>query len=188
MSRKTLNLTSTETLTTEQISKRAVGVEDVDLGGIVKRHRVLSQTVFDMMFIREIISQPAHEASHQFINDFGQSGGVPRSANLDAENHAPGYSISNAMGERRMIFSKAYRSMCDGSHEDDVAFFLSFVTSAYEYPSKPSELEEIGRRCSGPLRLLSRYYGTDGRTDPRDIIRRQVGVRPGYKQKRGGAR
>jgi hypothetical protein len=188
MARKTSNLTSTEMLTDEQISKRAVGVEDVDLGGFIKRHRVLSQTVFDIMFIREFISQPEHEAAHQFMGDFGESGGVPRSANMDSENHTPGHSVSSAMGERRMIFSKPYRAMCDGASEEDVSFFISLTTSAYDYSSSQSVLKETGRRCRRPLSALSRHYGTDGRTDPRDIIRRQVGAPPRHKQKRGGAR
>ena len=185
MTRKKIHLTSTEVLPDEQLLKHAVSVEDVDLAGLVKRHRVLTQTVFDLMFIREIIDQGSYEAAHQFMDDFGQSGGVAKSVNLESENHSPGHSISNAMGERRMIFSKAYRAMVDGSNEDDVSFFLEIIRHSYNSPSKFDSLKKIGARCRGPLGALSRHYGTDGRTDPRDIIRRQVGAR---RKRRGRAR
>lgn len=188
MPRKKSISISTEVLTSEQLSKRAVGVEDVDLGGVIKRHRVISQTVFDMMFVHEIIGQAAHEAVHKFMDDFGQSGGVPRSANMEAEGHSPGYSVSSAMGERRMIFSKAYRAVCDESSDKDISFFLSLLSSAYEYSSNPKDLRSMAGRCRSPLRALSRHYGIDSHHDPRDIIRRQVGIPPRHKQKKGGAR
>ena len=54
LTRKTLTLTQTDPLTDEQIRKRAVGVEDVDQRGLVKRHRVLEQTLFDMLFLKDL--------------------------------------------------------------------------------------------------------------------------------------
>ena len=169
---------STEGVSTEQLTKHAVGYEDVDIGGRYKRQRVLTQTIFDVMLIHEFISQPGHEAAHQFVEDFGQAGGVPRSGSLDSESHTPGHLVSAAMGERRMGFSDPYRAMRDGAKHPDVEFFLSIASTAHDYQSKIGYLRAVGKRCAGPLRALSRYYGTDGRTDPRDILRRQIGVPP----------
>ena len=94
-------------LTDEQIKKRAVGVEDVDIKGLVKRHRVLGQTLFDMLFLKEFINQSHYEASHLFIEAMAKSGAVVRSANLATEIFTPHREVGNIIGERRLAFSSA---------------------------------------------------------------------------------
>ena len=165
-------LTSTvDPLTDEQIRKRATGVEDVDMKGLVKRHRVLDQTLFDLLFLKELIDQSQHEAAHLFMDSIAKSGASVRSANLNVEVFTPYRDIGNAMGERRMAFSSAYRAMVEdvGPLMADLA--MRYSSDPYRYPAEYDEQKRVGVELGSALDSLARHYGTSDIHDPRKLIR-----------------
>jgi hypothetical protein len=165
----------TDFLTEEQIKKRAIISEDVDMKGLVRRHRVADQTMFDMMFLLELIRQPHHEAIHLFLDALSISGTSCKSCNLDSEVHTAAHTVGNALGERRMAFSKAYRSLVGDVGEDMSSLLLKYSGDVYNYPEKKKSLESISKYFKPALDSLSSYYGTEGRVDPRRVLRRQLG-------------
>ena len=164
----------TEPLTDEQVRKRAIGVEDVDQNGLVKRHRVLSQTIFDMLFLKEFIDQSQHEAAHLFMDSISKSGASIRSANLDAEIFTPHRDVGNVIGERRMAFSSAYRKMVDAVGYDAANNTIMHFANIYEYPSGNEEQAKVAREVGPSLDALARHYGTTVVYDARVLIRRFV--------------
>ena len=176
LTRKTLISTQIDHLTDEQIRKRAVGVEDVDQRGLVKRHRVLEQTLFDMLFLKDLIDQSQHEAAHMMMESISKSGAAIRSANLDTEVFTPHQDVSKMMGERRMAFSSAYRRLVEDVGVDDASRTMRFFVDIHHYPVEYEEQGAVARFLNDPLRSLASHYGTDGIRDPRSILRRLVGA------------
>tara|TARA_R110002012_G_C11482998_1_gene595294 strand:- start:43 stop:579 length:537 start_codon:yes stop_codon:yes gene_type:complete len=164
-----------EPLTDEQVKKRAIGVEDVDQKGLVQRHRVLSQTLFDMLFLKEFIGQGQHEAAHLFMDSIAKSGASIRSANLDTEVFTPHRDVGNIIGERRMAFSSAYRRMIDEVGIDDANYTLKHFADVYNYPLIDEEQAKVARKIRPSLNALGRHYGTIDVHDARRLIRRFVG-------------
>ena len=162
-------------LTDEQIKKRAIVSEDVDIRGLVKRHRVANQTIFDMMFLMELIGQSHHEAAHLFLNAFAISGAACRSLNLESEVHAAAHTVGNAIGEKRMAFSSAYRSMVTDVGEELASDLVKYMRDVYIYPEDLNVLRSVAEFIKKPLDALARYYGVEFRVDPRRVMRRQLG-------------
>jgi hypothetical protein len=158
-------------LTDEQIRKRVVAVEDVDPGGLVQRHRVLGQTLFDMLFIRELINQSQHEAIHMFMDAMSRSGAVVRSANLDTEVFTPHKDVGNMMGERRMAFSSAYRTMVGDCGEDNSHIIMVCFDNLYVYPTCPESLARLASSIQPALESLVKHYGKYRIEDARVVIR-----------------
>jgi len=175
-------LTLIDPLTDEQIKKRAIGVEDVDQKGLVKRHRVLEQTIFDMLFLQELIDQGQHEASHLFLDDMSRSGATVHSANLEAEVFTAARDVGNIIGERRMAFSSAYRSVVRSCGEESANRMMKYFADIYSYPKDPDMRREIASSLSPTLDALAEHYGVSRVEDPRDLVRIMVGAR---KRKRG---
>lgn len=170
----------TEFLTEEQIKRRAIVSEDVDLRGLVKRHRVADQTIFDMMFLMELISQGHHEAAHLFLNAFATAGAACKSCSLDADFHTAAHVIGSAMGEKRMAFSSAYRHVVDSVGDGVASHLIKYFNCVYEYPDDRSILKSVADFLKPGLDALSEHYGTQWRVDPRRVIKRQL---PRVKQK-----
>ena len=163
----------TDFLTEEQIKRRAIVIEDVDIRGLVRRHRVADQTIFDMMFLMELIGQSHHEAAHLFLGALSVSGMSCRSCNLDSEVHGAAHKGGGALGEKRMAFSNAYRFLIKDVGEEITDLLIKYFRDIYNYPEDRKSLESIGKFFLPALKSLSRHYGTDGRVDPRRIMRRQ---------------
>jgi len=161
-------------LTDEQIKRRAIVSEDVDIRGLVKRHRVADQTIFDMMFLMELITQGHHEAAHLFLNAFAMAGGACKSCSLDSEIHTAAHVIGGAMGERRMAFSSAYRFVVDSVGEDVSNQLVKYFNCVYEYPEDRSALKMVSEFLRPGLDALASHYGTEWRVDPRRVLRRQL--------------
>lgn len=165
-------LTTNDPLTDEQIKKRAIGIEDVDINGLVKRHRVLGQTLFDMLFLKEFIDQAQYEAAHLFIDAMAKSGAVIRSANLDTEIFTPHREVGNIIGERRLAFSSAYRAMVKDVGLEMANLTMRYFADVYSYPTQNKDQVRVSRTIKTALSSLARHYGTVGIEDPRRIIRR----------------
>ena len=176
--RKTQTLASIEVdpLTDEQIKKRAIRVEDVDIRGLVKRHRVLEQTLFDFLFLRELITQPQHEAVHMFMDSITRSGACVRSANLDSEVFTPHRDVGNINGERRMAFSSAYRCMVRECGEEQAIRMARCFDKIYQYSQDLDECRALTASLRDAMNALVKHYGTSGVEDPRRILRRLVGA------------
>lgn len=165
--------------TKEQLSKRGFVSEDVDLGGLVKRHRVVDQTIFDAMFLNEFIEQSCHEASHMFISDLIESGAIISSSNSEPGVRVPASVAANAMAERRMAFSDAYRRVESDCGEVDASYLMGICNNCHTYPKSLKKLESVASVVKSSLSSLSRFYGVSDRRDPRGIVRRQVGFSNG---------
>lgn len=162
----------------EQLSKRGFVSEDVDLRGLVKRHRVVDQTVFDAMFLLEMIDQSHHEAAHLFLGDLIDSGALVSGWNYSGSSSpSPAHAIAGAMADRRMAFSAPFRHMVEGSSGDQADLFVRVFDDMYDYPKLKSDLTKLSSKLMPQLSSLVDYYGIRKRRDPRKIVRRQLGHR-----------
>jgi len=175
MGQKKRTIPSGETPNSEQASSRVFVSEDVDMGGLVRRNRVADQTVFDAMFLMELIDQSHHEAAHLFLDALSQSGAAVSGVNPEPGVRSPAYSVGNSMADRRMSFSSPYRNMIDDCGEDKVSYIMSLYPRAYDYRDTVPDIKEAARGAKPGLESLSRYYGVSHHSDPRRIVRRQVG-------------
>jgi hypothetical protein len=172
-------LTQSDPLTDEQVRKRIVGIEDVDQRGLVKRHRVLGQTIFDMLLIRELIDQSQHEAVHMFMEALSKSGAVVRSANLETEVFTPHRDVGNLIGERCMSFSRAYRSVISKCGEGGSVVLMSCFDELYSYTQSVDKLSRIAELIGPSLDALVIHYGTYRVNDPREIVREWINEKGG---------
>tara|TARA_R110001583_G_scaffold182357_2_gene340105 strand:- start:8692 stop:9258 length:567 start_codon:yes stop_codon:yes gene_type:complete len=161
--------------TDEQIKKKMIVVENVDVRGVVKRHRVYDQTIFDAMFLRGLIKQSHQEASHYYMDAITRSGGSAKGANLDGGPKPAGHAAGGSMAERRMAFSSAYRHIVDKVGEVKANDLTSCFSRVHQIPDD-EEMAKLASSLEGALDAISDFYGTNGRLDPRDILRRQAGV------------
>ena len=173
MAKRTWTSTSipSDPLTDEQVRKRMLAVEDVDQKGLVKRHRVLGQTIFDILFIRDLICQGQHEAAHLFMDSMGKSGVYIRSASLDTEVFTPPQDIGSIIGERRMCFSSAYRHMVSDVGSPVASRTIGYFRNVYMYPETRESQRLIAGDIDESLSSLAAHYGTSSIHDVRDIIR-----------------
>jgi len=161
---------SIDPLTDEQIKKRALGIENVDYKGLVKRHRVLEQTLFDLLFMKNLITQSQHEAAHLFIEAMSLSGATVKSANLDVEIFTPYRDAANTMGERRMAFSSAYRRVVRDCGDDRARILMRYLARVYEYPPDYGDQKLVAKLIGPGLKSLAIFYEIADLKDPRDII------------------
>ena len=175
MVRKKVTSISPEPPNSEQASSRVFVSEDVDIRGLVKRHRVADQTLFDAMLLMEMIDQSHHEAAHLFLDALTQSGAVLNGMDPEPGIRAPAYSVGNSMADRRMAFSGPFRKMVDDCGDEVASYTMSLYSRIYDYRDTISDIgyaAEMARPC---LVSLASHYGVNGRRDPRKIVRRQVG-------------
>lgn len=149
--------------------------EPVDQKGLVKRKRVIDQTIFDALLIKGYIELPEHEAVHKFIDAVGRSGSAIQSLDPSTfnESRAPRMDRGESAANKRMIFSAAFRSMHESCDESTTKLVMHWCHSPYSYPKKDSELKALGAMMLPGLRALARHYGCSTR-DPRRVIRSQV--------------
>ena len=164
-----------ESPTDEQIKKKMIVVENVDVRGVVKRHRVYDQTIFDAMFLRDLIKQSHHEASHYYMDAITRSGASAKGANMDGGPRPPGHSSGGSIAERRMAFSSAYRHMVDKVGEEVANDLTSCFNRVHDIPDE-DDMSSLAMHLVDALDALSDFYGTNGRLDPRAILRRQAGI------------
>jgi len=183
----------------EQRKKFSVKKEYVDYRQVVSRNRIQNQTIYDVLFVRDYIEQAQHEAAILFMEELSHSGANPASVSLDAINHVPAYLVGDRMSERRMAFSDSYRSMVSACGKRSANYMMTTAANVYVFPgaSAPGTSEKrndqedfakrVARLISPPLWALAAHFGTDKKSDPRNIIRRQMGHR-NHKQKKPRSR
>ena len=164
-------------LNESQLNKKDVSIEDVDQKGMVKRQRVNDQTIFDYMFINEMIGLDHHEAVHLFINDLSKSGTDIKSADMTSFSGVPFHKKGDALAERRMIFSGAFRRMIESCRESDVKFIMRYCHSPYTFKANNKSISKLALSMKPCLSALSRYYQVSHHRDPRSILRSQVYMR-----------
>jgi len=166
-------------LTKEQREKRSISEEAMDRRGWIVRYRVDDQTLFDLMFIKELIDRGQHEAGHCFLTAVEKSGAYPASCSLEAGNGAAAYQVGDLIGEKRMAFGSAYRFVLRECGEWSASALMAVMENIFktskEYGLCGSKLKKISESVSIPLRVLSRFYRTDHRQDPRSVVRRRKG-------------
>ena len=92
---------------------------------------------------------------------------------MDSEVHGAAHKVGGALGDKRMAFSNVYRSLIGDVGEEVANLLIKYFRDVYNYPDDRKALESIGKFFLPALKSLSGHYGTDGRVDPRRIIRRQ---------------
>ena len=166
--------TSIEFLSDEQIKSRAVVVEDVDCGGLIQRQRVLDQSIFDRMYIDELISTAQYEAGCKMVDAVARSGAEIRSAKLDTEVFTPYNEVGNLMGERRMAFSSPFRFVVRSCGSEVANFLMRIIGNVTAYPKRRRERELVAASLSPALDSLVRFYDIRSARDPRDLARKAV--------------
>lgn len=170
-------------LTHEQRESRSLSEERMDPKGWVVRYRAEDQTLFDLMFVADMIERPEYDAGHLFLGSIEKSGAYPCSCNLEATFGTPAYRIGDLMGERRMAFGSAYRFAVSRSGEENAVSLMRvmdniFKTSA-EYGFSGEKLRSVSELALPSLRVLSVFYGTENAKDPRSIIRKRMNKKGG---------
>jgi len=164
-------------LTKEQRENRSISEEAMDRRGWIVRYRVDDQTLFDVMFIEELIDRGQHEAGHCFLTAVEKSGAYPASCSLEAGFGAPVYQVGDLIGERRMAFGSAYRFVVRECGDESASSLMTVMGNIFktsrEYGFCGKKLKKISSSVSSPLRALARFYRTDHRQDPRSIVRRR---------------
>ena len=162
-------------LTREQFKKLNLAEESIDSRGSSVRLKVQDQTLFDALFVADLIGRPLHEAANCFMESLEKSGAFPASVNLAPSFRLPAYAVGDAMGARRMVFSRAYRFMLRECGKVDADYLMGLMSDCYSWREriKRSNLPYISSRLVNSLKSLSKFYGCFDQGDPRDIIRHQ---------------
>jgi len=168
---------SIELLSDEQVKARAVVIEDVDQRGLVQRQRVLDQSIFDRIYIDELISSQQYEAACKMMDAIARSGADIRSAKLDTEIFTPYADVGALMGERRMAFSAPFRRVVRECGSELANFLMKILADVYTYPSLLHKRERIASALSPALDALAIHFEIRSAPDPRDIVRQMVGAR-----------
>jgi len=165
-------------LNAEQMEKFSFGEESVDISGLVKRNRVLNQTVFDAMLLKLFIEQPQHEAACLFIDLLDRSGASVRSCGFEGPSApiAP-HAVGDHLAQRHMAYSESFRKMKDDAGDVLADLFLRVASNQFSFQDEEASLEELGVKLQPALRSLAKHFKTDTRRDPRRILRAQLGAR-----------
>jgi len=176
--RTTTTSLSKALLNEDQRGKFVLESEGLDLRGIVSRNRVVNQTIYDVMFLEELIERAQHEAADCFADSLCKSGCSVGSVNLESLSHTPAYKVGAKISERRMAFSSAYRFVVGECGEDLADRLMRVIDKPYSFPRyNPDQLKYV--RCVSDLLQdtlwsLASYYCTDSIVDPRKVIRNRI--------------
>jgi hypothetical protein len=176
--RKTLKISilrTFETLPDEQLKKRKLSVSDDDLDGIVKRHHVMDQTIFDHLLVVGLIEVSEHEAAHCFMDVLSQSGAYISSVNLDGGATVAYHSVGDAIGARHMAFSAPYRRVMERAGEDAARYMMRLFVNPLRYSKKRQHCEACINRVRPALDALCDFFRTRAKIDPRRVVKRQLG-------------
>lgn len=160
-------------LTPEQRAKFRIEEERLDRHGVVRRLRVADQTIFDALFVAEIIERPQHEAADCFMETIEKTGCYPSSIyEFESTSRTPAYAVGDAMSLRWMAFSKVYRYLEQSCGKSASKYLMKVMRDVYGWRERVGKkrLPEVGERVSAPLRALADYYDC-AEHDPRLIIR-----------------
>ena len=164
-----------DTLPDEQLKKRKVSIADNDIDGIVKRHHVMDQTIFDHLLIVGLIEVSEHEAAHCFMDSLSQSGAYVASVKLEGGSTVAYHSVGDAIGARHMAFSAPYRKVVEVAGEDSARRMMSMFVNPLLYSKTREHCESLIKIVRPALSSLCDFYGTRSRVDPRRVVRRQLG-------------
>jgi len=160
-------------LTPEQRAKFRIEEERMDRRGVVRRLRVADQTIFDALFVAEIIKRTQHEAADCFMETVERTGCYPCSVSeFESTSRTPAYAVGDAMSLRWMAFSKVYRYLEESCGTSASKYLMKIMRDVYGWREKVGRkrLPEVGERVSAPLLALADYYDC-AEQDPRLIIR-----------------
>lgn len=164
-----------ETLPDEQLKKRRISVADDDLGGIVKRHHVMDQTIFDHLLVVGLIEVCEHEAAHCFMDTLSKSGAYISSVNLDGCATVAYHSVGDAIGARHMAFSAPYRRVIENVGEDIARYMMRLFVNPLMYSKRRQDCENCVAMVRPAFGVLCDFYRTRAKIDPRRVIKRQLG-------------
>ena len=162
-------------LTPEQRERKSIVEERIDEKGLIVRYRVDDQTIFDKMFIADLIDRSQHDAGHRFLTVIEIAGAFPASCNLEGHSSTPMYRVGDIIGQRRTAFSSAYQIIvrdCGEGHADQ---FIHITGKLYRDVdlSDRSVIHRLSRIVYRPLEALAKYFRTDRRRDPREVIKKK---------------
>ena len=160
-------------LTEEQRRKFRIEEERMDRRGVVRRLRVSDQTIFDALFVAEIIGRPQHEAADCFMETIEKTGCYPSSVSeFDATSRTPAYAVGDALGSRWMAFSRVYRYLETSCGVPDAEYLMKVMPDVYGWRERigKKRLSRVGKRVAAPLQALADYYDCSEQ-DPRAVVR-----------------
>jgi hypothetical protein len=165
-----------DVLSKERKSKAVVVVEHLDELGVVRRLRVNDQSLFDAFLVYELISRSEHEGSIYFLEDLERAGVFPASVDLGKASYTPSYKVGDAVSARWMAFSSAYRFACSDSGRVSANHLMALIPNIYSwnFTVGKSNLRTRAKRIRGALGSLAKFYGCEGREDPRELIRSKI--------------
>jgi len=175
MTMKISILKTFDTLPKEQLDKRKVSLADYDLSGIVRRHHVMDQTLYDHLLVVGLIDVGEHEAAHSFMDALSQSGMYVASVNLEGSPSVSYHAVGDVIGARRMAFSYPYRRVIELAGEDAARYMMKTFINPLRYSKKRSHCESCAEKLVPALDALCGYYRTRSKLDPRRIVKRQLG-------------
>jgi len=150
-----------DSLNEEQLSKAAAIPEIVDLKGVVQRHHVLDQNMFDRLLIRKKISIAQHSAACEFIHLLEIAGAFLKSHNLEpGRTRRPGHKVGDDIGSRIMSMSACLRRVKKEA-SDEAADAL--IRCCY---GLVTDLEQV----RAGLDVLTLQFDTGCLRDPRDLF------------------
>ena len=154
-----------DTLPKEQIEKRIIIPEVVDLNGLVHRQRTLDGNLFDKLFIQKKITAAMHCAAEEFIKTLSISGMFIRSPSLQPREFDSGSNnVEKNLSFRYMAMSNVISYLKNKHSDNDIKILLVFCN--YDIVNVKKYINEIRLI----LLSLSDYYGTGLYQDPRDLF------------------
>jgi hypothetical protein len=155
-----------ELLTPEQRKKVSIVGEALDTKGIVRIFKVKDQTIFDYLYMLDMIDTAQHEAAHRYLEALEKSGVYISSVDIEAVSNTPSYMVGEKLADRWLAFSMANRFVIRECGEAGADALIRISDDPYSKPESKHRLELIVRAISEPLKELARFYQCK-KSDPR---------------------
>ena len=167
-------------LTEEQRKKVALAEEALDRRGVFRRYRVEDQTIFDALFIQDLIERPQHEAAHCFSSALEKSGMYPASLVIDAVVRTPSHCVGDLLGSRWLAFGRAFRFVVKRCGEDQAERLMREMAFSYRWRDwGRKRFNAVVEVVADPLWALADFYGCREDRDPRKLIRLELEKKEG---------
>ena len=163
-----------ELLTPEQRRKVSIIGEALDTKGVVRIFKVQDQTIFDYLYMLDMIDTAQHEAAHRYLAALEKSGVYISSVDVEAVSNTPSYMVGERLADRWMAFSMANRFVIKHCGDDGADALIRISVDVYYKPESRSKLRAIVRKISQPLRELARFYQCR-KADPRKKAKEKEG-------------
>ena len=176
MKTKTGQISDLDLLTPEQRRKVLLVGEALDTKGVVRIFKVKDQTIFDYLYMLDMIDTSQHEAAHHYLLALEKSGVYISSVNMEATSNTPSYAVGEKLADRWLAFSGANRHIIKKCGDVSADTLLRVSVNIYYKPESKKILRTMVRLISQPLRELASFYQCV-KTDPRSIARKNKGGR-----------